>query len=171
MADEAFIQLGYINGVYGIKGWVKVFSDTRPRDNIFSYIPWWIETGQGWREFKVETARQQGKGLIAKFTGLDNRDEALLLTNCKIGIKPEQLPEADENEYYWSDLIGLEVVNPEGYRFGKVSELLETGGHDVLSVTGKKGPLLIPFVPGVYILKVDLSAGKIEVDWEQDYSE
>ncbi len=174
MDDKEFIQIGHINGVHGVRGWVKIFSDTRPKENIFNYTPWWVETRQGWREVKRTDSRPQGKGLVAQFEGLDDRDQALLWVNCKIGIKPEQLPEAKEGEYYWADLIGLEVVNPEGEFLGKVFELLETGGHDVMVVRGEEGEHLIPFVPKVYILNVDLGTdtepGKIEVDWQQDYS-
>jgi len=174
MDEKDFIQIGHINGVYGVRGWVKIFSDTRPREAIFDYSPWWIETREGWRQVKLASSRSQGKGLVAQIEGLDDRDQALLWVNCKIAIKPDQLPETEADEYYWSDLIGLDVVNSEGIRFGKVSELLETGGHDVMVVKGEEGEHLIPFVPKVYILDVDLGTdtetGKIEVDWQQDFS-
>ncbi|MFK8069044.1 MAG: ribosome maturation factor RimM [Gammaproteobacteria bacterium] len=170
MAEDEFIYLGHINGVFGVKGWVKVFSDTRPRENIFSYSPIWLQTCEGWREYKVISARSQGKGLVAQFENLSSREQAELLVNYKIGIKPEQLPETGKNEYYWSDLIGLEVLNTSGEVFGKVIELLESNAHDVLVVKNEQQQHLIPYVTGVYVLKVDLEAGSIEVDWQQDYS-
>ncbi len=171
MTGEDFIHVGHINGVHGVRGWVKVYSDTRPKGNIFDYAPWWLETRQGWREFKILESRPQGKGLVARFEGLDDRDQALLLVNCKIGVKPGQLPKAEAGEYYWADLVGLEVINTSGESFGKVAEMLETGGHDVVLVKGEGGEHLIPFVQDVYILNVDLKEGKLKVDWEQDYSE
>ncbi len=170
MAEDGFIHLGYINGVFGVKGWVKVFSDTRPRENIFSYSPLWFQTREGWREYKVVSARQQGKGLAAQFENLSDREQAELLVNCKIGIKPEQLPETTDNEFYWSDLIGLKVINSSGESFGRVAELLETNAHDVMVVKDDQQQHLIPYVSEVYILKVDIEAGTIEVDWQQDYS-
>ncbi len=171
MAAEELIHVGHINGVHGVRGWVKLYSETRPKENILSYSPLMIETKQGWREFKVLDGRPQGKGLVARLEGLDDRDQALLLVNCKIGIKPEQLPEAEEGEYYWADLVGLEVLNNSNLSFGKVTEMLETGVHDVMVVEGETGNTLIPFVQQVYILDVDLTEGIVKVDWEQDYSE
>lgn len=168
-ARQSLFQVGHINGVYGVKGWVKVFSDTRPRENIFSYSPWWIELKEGWREISIINSRIQGKGLVAQIEGIDDRDQALGLLSCKIGVSRDQLPAPDEDEYYWSDLVGLEVINLADESFGNVKELLETGGHDVLVVESKTGQLLIPFVPKVYILDVDLDSGQIKVDWDLNY--
>jgi 16S rRNA processing protein RimM len=168
-AEQSLFQVGHINGVYGVKGWVKIFSDTRPRENIFSYSPWWIELKQGWREISVVNSRMQGKGLVAQIEGIDDRDQALELVSCKIVVSRDQLPAPDEDEYYWSDLMGLEVINLSGESLGKVKELLETGGHDVLVVESETDQHLIPFVPQVYILDVDLDSGKIKVDWGLDY--
>ncbi len=171
MVDEEVINLGHISGVYGIKGWVKVFSDSRPRENIFTYSSWLIESSDGWREYRVIGTRKQGKGLIALLEGIADRNQAEELVNKKIGIRAQQLPETEDGEYYWRDLIGLSVFDSEGVPFGKVSDLMETGGHDVIVVEEERGRHLIPFVHGVYVLDVDLEAGTLTVDWRQDYSE
>jgi len=83
-----------------------------------------------------------------------------------IAVPREVLPEVDDG-YYWSDLVGLQVVNREGIEFGRVESLLDNGAQSVLVVKGER-ERLIPFVP-VYVDRVELEAGRILVDWQQDY--
>jgi 16S rRNA processing protein RimM len=85
-----------------------------------------------------------------------------------IAVPRSQLPEQDEDEYYWSDLIGMSVVNEANEQLGTVSNLLETGANDVLSVKGESGEILIPFVDAV-IKQVDAANRTIRVDWSADY--
>ncbi|MGB5277810.1 MAG: ribosome maturation factor RimM [Gammaproteobacteria bacterium] len=177
-ADEEKLIVGKISGVYGVKGWVKVHSDTDPRDGITGYNPWYIQQGaQGnaaWREVRVEDGRRQAKTVIAKLEGVDDRDAAMLLTGAKIAISPDQLRTLDEEEFYWRDLIGLRVVNQEGIELGTVQRLMETGANDVLVISG--GQLsaankehLVPWAPGQAVLEVDLERGLIRVDWDADF--
>jgi 16S rRNA processing protein RimM len=162
------IPVGRISGVYGVKGWVKVFSYTEPRDNITRYQPWYLDCGAGWQSRQVAESRRHGKGVIARLDGCADRDHALALMNCEIGVRREQLPATAPGEYYWNDLIGLEVVNQQGERFGRVDNLLETGANDVLVVQGER-ERLIPFVVDKVVTDVDLEAGVIRVDWDKDY--
>ena len=106
--DDDLICVGHVLGAQGIKGWIRVFSNTSPRENIVSYSPWLIEQGDGLEEVKV-TGRLQGKNVIAKLQGIDGRTRAETLTGCKLYIDSRQLPGLENGEYYWSDLIGLAV--------------------------------------------------------------
>jgi 16S rRNA processing protein RimM len=174
-ADEKLI-VGRISGVYGVKGWVKVYSDTDPREAITDFNPWYLKQSASndgrWREVRVEAGRPQAKTVIAKLEGCDDRDAALLLTGAVIGIDPEQLPALPENEYYWRDLIGLRVINTEGVDLGIVRELRETGANDVLIVRptdAETRERLIPWTPGHAVIEVDLQQGRLLVDWDQDF--
>ncbi len=162
------VILGKIAGVYGVRGWVKVFSETKPKENIFSYKPWQINLNGQWQSVKVIEGRPQGKGLVAHLESYDDRELARQLVGAEIAVDKTQLPAAAEDEYYWADLVGLKVVTLSGVELGQVDHLFETGANDVLVVTGER-ERLIPFVQGNYIHKVDLDAGVIRVDWDPEF--
>ena len=167
--------IGRISGVYGVKGWVKVHSDTDPREGIAGYDPWFLKQGghgKGeWCEVRVEECRRHAKTIIAKLAGVDDRDEAQCLAGNLIGISPDQLQALGEDEFYWRDLVGLRVFNREGIELGTVRRLMETGANDVLVVSLEKGGRehLVPWTPGRAILQVDLQRGRIDVDWDADF--
>lgn len=162
--------VGRISGVYGVRGWLKIVSYTRPKENILSYSPWLIRVNNVWQDMDVEESQQRGGGrLIAKMSGIDNPDEAGVYINCDLAIPREQLAPLSEGEYYWHDLIGLDVFNQDGISLGQVKELIETGANDVLVINGAgddKTRILIPLVMGVYVKQVDLIAKTLHVDWQ-----
>lgn len=162
------IDVGKISGVFGVKGWVKVFSYTDPRENILEYSPWTLIKGDENRTFKVVDGKLQGKTIVVQFDGVTDRDQAESLIGFGIFITQDQLPEAAEGEYYWSDLIGMNVNTVGGIRLGQVDSLLETGANDVLIVKGER-ERAIPFLQGQTIMDVDLDAGTIVVDWDPDF--
>ncbi|MCW9013260.1 MAG: ribosome maturation factor RimM [Gammaproteobacteria bacterium] len=170
---EELLELGKISGVFGVKGWVKVHSFTDPREGIVDYGSWLIKQQGSWREVQLETGQRQGKTVIAKIRGVEDRDQAMLLMGAKIAIRPDQLAGLEQDEYYWRDLEGLRVVNTDGVDFGIVDHMLETGANDVMVVEGDR-ERLIPFTlgeagTGHAVLKVDLAAGEITVDWDADF--
>lgn len=168
--EQAGLIVGRINGVFGVKGWVKVFSFTDPIGNIVNYQPWQVKTAQGWQEMKVceSQSPQGGKAITVHLEGVNTREQARELMGADIAIFREQLPE-DQAGFYWHDLVGMRVVNYDGFVFGQVEDLIETGAHDVLRVSGEQH-YLIPFVMDVFVLSVDFEQKKILVDWpiEQD---
>ncbi len=181
--DSEKLVLGGISGVFGVKGWVKVFSETDPLENILSYSPWFVEVNKQWQAFKLVNGKKHGKAIIAQLEGVNDRDQAEALRRARIAINASQLPATAENEFYWRDLKGCQVLNQAGYEFGQVVDILETGANDVLVIhsetlkevnkksKAKPKPMefLIPYIWDSVILKVDLDAGLIEVDWEPDY--
>jgi 16S rRNA processing protein RimM len=168
--ETTYIVVGKIGAPYGVRGWVKVFSYTEEMDALMDYDPWYTRSAKetDWHIAPVTEAKTHGKGLVAKFKGCDDRDAAALLTNQEIAITRAQLPPAEEGEYYWSDLIGLDVSTTEGVFLGKVDHLLETGANDVLVVKGER-ERLIPYVMGPIVKSVDLDAGTMTVDWDADF--
>jgi 16S rRNA processing protein RimM len=166
---EEYIVVGRITGLYGVRGWVKVFSHTQPRENILTYATWYLKRQGAWVASEIETGRMQGKGVVAKLRGCDDRDAAAALMGIDVAIHREQLPEAASGEYYWADLTGLEVVNLDGVGLGVVDHLLETGANDVLVVLRDGEERLIPFVQGPFVKNVDLAEGVITVDWDPEF--
>ncbi len=163
------IVIGRIGGAHGVKGWMKIMSFTRPKENIFKYSPWLIQIDESWQPIEVEDSQLRGERLLIKLADIESPEQARLYMNCDIAIQREQLPDLEEGEYYWHDLIGLEVINQEQVSLGEVSEIAETGANDVLVLySGKKDKknILIPLVMDVYVMQVDLTARQIRVDWQ-----
>jgi 16S rRNA processing protein RimM len=149
-----------------VRGWVKVFSDTRPRGNILDYTPWLVKRRDGWEAMALAEGRVHGPGVIARLEGYSDRDQAQTLVGAEIAVRRNQLPPVKKGEYYWADLEGLRVVNLEGVELGTVSHLFETGANDVVVVTGERERLL-PYTRHV-IREVDLVARVLRVDWDPE---
>jgi len=163
------VIMGRIASAHGIRGWVKVQPYTEYVDSLLDYAPWWIGQEHGpWREIKPLECEVRGKTLVAQLPDCPDRNAAERLRGLLIAVPRSSLPEQKDDEYYWSDLIGLSVVNEAGLELGKVENLLETGANQVLSVKGEDGETLIPFV-ATAIKHVDLKNKTINVDWALDY--
>ena len=161
------VVLGRVSGLFGVRGWVKVYSYTEPREAVLDYERWLLNRKDGWQEATVAEGQRHGKTIIARIDGYVDRDQAAELVGIEIGVPRGELPEAEQGQYYWSDLEGLRVVHRDGTELGKVDHLLETGANDVMVVKGEQ-ERLIPFAMERVILGVDLDKGEIEVDWEWD---
>jgi len=176
-STQDFIALGRISGLFGVKGWVKVFSDTQPRENITQYGIWWLNSADNtkdWQQIKVVKAQPHGKTIIASLDGITTREAAATLIGQQVAIPRHLLPKAQEDEYYWADLVGCNVVSVTGQNMGLVDRLFETGANDVLVVkrsneAGDNGEILIPWVVPDVITEIDIAAKQIVVDWDPDY--
>jgi len=133
-----------------------------------AYRPWYLRRDSDWQPRQLAEGKRHGKGVIARLADCEDRDQALALMNCEIGVQRDQLPATKPGEYYWQDLLGLDVVTLQDEPLGKVDHLLETGANDVLVVQGEREHL-IPFVLDRIVKRVDLQAGVIQVDWDKDY--
>ena len=165
-ARQRTLVLGRITGLYGVRGWVKVFSETEPRENILSYQPWLL--GESCTPCRLMEGRRQGKGLVAKLEGCDDRDRAAAFVGQVISVRRDQLPPAGTEEFYWADLEGLSVETLSGIRLGRVGRLFATAANDVMVVEGER-ERLVPFLWGRVVREVDLELGRIRVDWEPDF--
>jgi 16S rRNA processing protein RimM len=159
--------MGRIAAPYGVKGWVKVHPYTEYLDSLLDYPVWRLGKRGVWRSYRLLEGRPHNRFLLAELEGVGDRDAAERLRGMDVAVARAELPEPDEGEYYWDDLIGLEVVNSSGSCLGRVEGLLETGAHDVLRVKGER-ERLIPFTAPI-VLEVDRSGGCIRVDWEAEY--
>jgi 16S rRNA processing protein RimM len=159
--------MGRITGLFGVRGWVKVYSYTEPREAVLNYDRWLLGRRDGWQEATVAEGQRHGKTIIARLDGYVDRDQAAGLVGADIGVPREAMPETDGDQYYWSDLEGLRVLHRDGTELGQLAYLLETGAHDVMVVQGEQ-ERLIPFVLDKVVIGVDLDKREIEVDWEWD---
>lgn len=162
--------------MFGVRGWVKVFSYTSPRVNVVRYSPWYLrQDGQEVIQ-QVITGQAHGDGVIASLAGIDDRDAAAALVGAEIEIDRATLgPElgaelkdpAVPEEFFWVDLQGMEVRTRTGASLGFVDQLFETGANDVMIVVGT-GRHLIPFLYGSVVETVDGERRVITVDWDPD---
>jgi 16S rRNA processing protein RimM len=159
--------MGRIAAPFGVKGWVKVQPFTATAKNLLAYATWWVGDGDDWQEFAVSEARAQGRSVVARLEGCEDRDSAFRFRGKEIAVPRARLPKPQPNEYYWADLIGLNVVSKAGQDFGRLISIIETGANDVLVVQGER-ERLIPFIAEV-IGEVDLEAGVMRVNWDADY--
>ncbi|VAW86173.1 16S rRNA processing protein RimM [hydrothermal vent metagenome] len=166
--EKQRVLVGRVSTFYGLKGGLKIFSYTDPRENIINYSPWQLNCNGEWRVYDLLSGRRHGKTVIAQLRGIENRDQAATLIGVDISVWKNQLPTEVEGEYYWADLIGLNVINTNGIALGQVKYLIETGANDVLVLAGER-ERLIPYVKGSVVLSIDLNVGVIQVDWDPDF--
>ncbi len=180
------VVMAQVKEPYGLKGWVKMYTYGESRDGLGDFAQWWCNRGSEakpvWQLVIPEAVADHGGTLVAKWPGVEDRDAAFALKGLQVAVPRSLFVQTAENEYYWSDLIGLEVRNRQDETLGQVIGLLDLGPHEVLRVRagvlaagggdGAAGAVqderLIPFVPQ-YVDSVDLTARVIRVDWGVDY--
>ncbi|NMM11155.1 MAG: ribosome maturation factor RimM [Polaromonas sp.] len=182
------IEVGRILDAWGVKGWVKILPHSTDPEALFAAKSWFLQAPEakfrpdfklfsGTVSLSVDEAKIHSNSVVAKFSGLDDRNAAEALRGGRIFLSRSSFPAASPDEYYWIDLIGLNVVNREGVALGCVRDLMATGPHSVLCVeyttsqedgTSATAERMIPFV-SVYIDAVDIAGKCITVDWQPDY--
>ncbi|MDE2598884.1 MAG: 16S rRNA processing protein RimM [Rhodocyclaceae bacterium] len=171
------IVLGRLVAPYGVRGWFKLHPFADDPAAWCGLPQWWLavdpeQAPETWRAYKLEEVREHGKGLIAKLSGVDDRTAAEALQGAYVGAPREEMPEVEDDEFYWDDLVGLEVLNEKGESLGKVVSLISAAANDILVVQEGEGEhkqeRLLPFVGNV-VLEVDKAAGAIRVAWERDW--
>lgn len=177
------VEVGRVLDAWGIKGWLKILPHSPDPEALFSAKSWFLQAPDakfrpGFNAFTgtvtiaVDEAKTHSDSVVAKIGGLDAREDAEALRGCRIFLPRSAFPKAAKDEYYWVDLIGLDVINREGEALGLVKELLSTGPQTVLvmeyELDGKTAERMIPFV-SVYVDEVDIAAKRIQVDWQTDY--
>jgi 16S rRNA processing protein RimM len=184
--DDA-VEVGRIVGAWGLKGWIKVHPFASDPQALFSSRRWFIkppEEGAVKRPvapaapalpllLKITEAKDHGDVVVALAQDVADRDGAEALRGARVFVGRSSFPTPDADEFYWVDLIGLDVVNREGERLGTVTGLIDTGPHSVLRVAPTPGATesderLIPFV-GAYVDDVSLAERRITVDWGLDF--
>ncbi|MCA0402625.1 MAG: ribosome maturation factor RimM [Proteobacteria bacterium] len=169
MTDNSdWIVIGRFGRAHGVKGLVTVHSFTHPRDNILGYTDWHAYISKQWQPINITSLEANTKSILARVEGYALREQVASLTNIEIAIKRSQLPELEPGEYYWHDLVGMQVVNLQGMILGNIIEMLGTGANDVMIIEGEKRRL-VPYLPGTYVINIDKDRRLITVDWDMDF--
>lgn len=166
--------IGRITSVFGVKGWLKVFSYTDPKEGILNYPDWTLVLDGKRIPARLEEGRRQGQAIVIRLKGIDDRDLARTYCGAEVTVSRAELPELPEGEFYWFQLEGLEVFTVDDECLGKVHHLIETGANDVLVVQATANSIdqrerLIPYLPDQVVLSVDLAAQRMVVDWDPEF--
>ena len=173
------IEVGRIADAWGIKGWFKILPYSASPEALFSSKRWYLQPAEkgpkvfdGTVLLRIKEAREHSDTVVASSHEVPDRTAAESLRGARIFVSRASFPTPDNDEYYWVDLLGLDVVNREGLPMGQVKDLMATGPQTVLVLSfeqdGKPQERMIPFV-NAYIDQVDLAARRIRVDWQPDY--
>lgn len=165
---QNWVAMGYIKGAVGIRGWVKVKADTEYSDSLLEYSEWRLHKDGQILNVGIDSGKVVGDEVQVKFAHIHDRDAAAMLRGYTVEIPRQAFAPAEDDEYYWADLVGMQVLNRNGEVLGKVHNLMQTGAHDVLMVKGEHGEKLIPFVSH-YIDRVETESKTIVADWGLDY--
>jgi len=159
-----------VRGAYGVHGWVRIAPHTPAADVLCSTRRWWLLGPGAARLLQVSAVRRHGAGLVAKWEGCDSPEAADALKGAPIGVARGEFPRLEGQEYYWIDLIGLQVVNRSERTLGVVKGLRSSAAHDLLEIEPAQGSaeILVPMV-GDFVDGVDLEAGTIRVNWEPEW--
>jgi len=167
-AQDDVLVVGRIASPFGVRGWLRINAFTAVAESLLEYSPWYLKVKGQWQAVEPLAGRHHGKGLVVQFKDCHDRDAAAALTGTDIGIYRSQLPPVDADEYYWSDLMGMQVITKDDQVLGVVDHLLETGANDVIVVKGEQEHL-VPYIKGQVVKSVDLEARIIRVEWDPDY--
>jgi 16S rRNA processing protein RimM len=166
--QDRIVVLGKIAGTFGVLGWVKVNSYTEPADNLLRYTAWQVRRNAEWLVLEVSEGRVTGKGILAKLTSIDSPEDARTWIGSEVGVWRHELPPTLPNEYYLSDLEGLEVENASGEALGKIDHFRSTPSTTVVVVRRQGRPeQWVPFVKE-RIVRIDLRAKRVVLDWPAD---
>jgi 16S rRNA processing protein RimM len=185
--DDA-VEVGRILGAWGVKGGLRVQPFSSDPKALFSSRRWFLKPSDGPNPrppgaapvphlLRITHSKEHGDGVVATAQEVPDRNTAEGLKGVRIFIARSSFPTAADGEYYWIDLLGLQVLNRQGEALGQVVDLIDTGVHSVLRLrrpdapegaTGEAHERLIPFV-AAYVDDVNLSERRITVDWGLDY--
>ncbi len=157
--------MGRIFGSWGVRGGIRVDPYSEDPQTLATFKTWLIGGEGEWKEYSVLEARLHTTQVVAQLAGVDDRDAALKLKGSEVAVPRESLPKPEDGSFYWSDLVGLAVVNTGGEALGEVTELFTNGAQDVIDVAGEVKRL----IPWTAVKGVDIEARRIEVEWEKDW--
>jgi 16S rRNA processing protein RimM len=170
------VVVGRFGAPHGVRGAVKLQSFTEHPEDLFNYGELFLKKGRQWQPIEIEDAKFQGKHFVATVKGVADRDAAALLTNLELAVERSAMPEAQDDEIYWHDLIGLTAVScfeGQSVNLGVVDHVMETGANDVLSLKPSKESVdskhrLVPYIDSV-VTEVDIEGSKVVVDWDPEF--
>ncbi|MBT4963680.1 MAG: ribosome maturation factor RimM [Francisellaceae bacterium] len=173
--EKHVVIVGKIGAPHGVTGGMRLFSFTNPVTNILEFQDLRIakanqtdKSAINWSSIVVKNIYQHKNGFVFSIDGIDDRDAAAALTHSSIAVLRNELDDLDNDEFYWDDLLGLQVYNQEDVYLGKVDSFMETGANDVIVIVDGKNEHLVPYLEQ-FILDIDLDEKKIRVDWDPNF--
>lgn len=172
-------MVGYVSGAYGLNGWLRIKPYSADADALLHARTWWLDLPD-FHDVEMRQAKLHSGDVVAQLMGVAGREAAESLKGAAVQISRSYFPPLPDGEFYWVDLIGLEVENMQGELLGRVTDLMDNGAHPILRIAvssasesekaSEKAPqeLLIPYVDR-FVKTVDRKARKITVDWARDY--
>jgi 16S rRNA processing protein RimM len=170
--QKNMVVVGNIGAPHGLKGWVRIHSYTEPPENLFEYPICYLKKDtrtDKWEQIHFSAYQPHGKFFIGVIDGYTDINEAELITNCELGVPRQELPDLEPGQYYWTDFVGMTVMNQTGDTLGVIEGLFETGANDVMIVKGIDRQRLIPYVLDDVIKNVDLKTRIMLVDWDSEF--
>ncbi len=172
---EDLVLVGYVSGAYGLQGWVRIKPYSADADALLHAKTWWLDKPD-FHDVEMMQSKDHSGDVVARLMGVAGRDAAEALKGASVQISRSHFPALSDDEFYWVDLLGLEVINLQGETLGLVKDMMDNGAHPILRVEvppvpgPEKAPQerLIPFVDQ-FVKTVDQKAKKITVDWGLDY--
>lgn len=171
---DDLVQVGYVSGAYGLVGGIRVNPFSQDADALLNVKTWWIDKPT-LRAVSVRSAKLHGGDVVATLVDLRDRDDAEALKGAAVQVARSAFPQLEEDEFYWSDLIGLDAVNLQGEALGKVTDMMHNGAQSILRIApaadaaGVVGPeRLVPFVDQ-FVKTVELDKKLITLDWGLDF--
>ncbi|WP_423062810.1 ribosome maturation factor RimM [Candidiatus Paracoxiella cheracis] len=162
------VIMGRFGSAYGVRGWLKVISFTDPIDNLLDHKIWQIEHKRLWQPITIQDGKRHGEFLVVKIEGCDDRDKAREYTNDLIAVSRDELIPLKQGEYYWTDLIGLRVINEKDIDLGKIDHLIETGSNDVMIIKDAHKERWLPYIDDV-VKSIDLEKKEMRVEWDEEF--
>jgi 16S rRNA processing protein RimM len=171
---DDLVLVGHVTGAYGIQGWVRIRPYSPDADAMLHARTWWLDKPV-LRDVDMMQAKIHGEDVVAQLMGVADRNAAEALKGATVQVRRSHFPVLSDDEFYWIDLIGLDVDNLQGETLGKVADLMDNGAHPILKVAAasavegeKPKEWLIPFVDQ-FVKTVDQAGKKITVDWGLDF--
>lgn len=163
---QDFVICGRFGSTHGVRGAIKVFSETDPAEALLDYQPWWVQTNEGWQELTYTDPKVAAKYLLVTPKGCTDCDMARRYTNQHIAIKRDQFPDPEDGTYYWSDIIGCQVINHDQTLLGSVVDIYDQSGTDIFVIEdSNKNRTQIPHLEQ-YIKQIDIPNQTIAAHWE-----
>ncbi len=159
MSNDGLIVIGRLQKPFGIQGEIRVQAYTETFEAFEKSE--WLQVKE--KRMTIKQIRVHKGSVLVLFDGINTPEQASEFSGQLIQTSERNLPAKDGDEYYYFELIGLDVFTKSGRHLGKITEIMATGANDVFVVNGDCGEVLIPFIDDV-VTEIDLATKKVQVD-------
>jgi 16S rRNA processing protein RimM len=171
-SSQALLIVGKVIGVYGVRGFLKIRSFTETPNQILRYAPWYLQLLEQEQCFSIEDQQWRPPQLLVKLKGLDSPEQSRCWLQADIAVPETCLPPLPSGEFYWWQLLQMQVINEEGITLGTVLEIIENPAHPLLLLKDTAGKTrLLPWVREKIIKEIDFENKTLKVAWQADWND